>query len=156
LVSEVNDGQRTKKVLLKPGKGGTMKRFWRDMAVLAALVLVSAPVMGHESHLSVAAVSAGENEGTATAPQNGPTITIQTFQFKPAKLEVKAGTQVTWINQDDIRHTVTSGVPEKKDGRFDAPLMGKGKSFSFTFAQPGTYSYFCERHEHMRGEVQVR
>jgi plastocyanin len=131
-----------------------MKRFWRGMAVLTALALVSAPVMGHESHISVARVSAGETEGTGS--QSGSTITIQTFQFKPAKLEVKAGTQVTWINQDDIRHTVTSGAPEKKDGRFDAPLVGKGKSFSFTFAQPGTYSYFCERHEHMRGEVQVR
>ena len=131
-----------------------MKRFLRDMGVLVALALVSAPAMGHEHHIRVAGVSAGEAEGTGS--QNGSTITIQTFQFKPARLEVKAGTQVTWINQDDIRHTVTSGVPEKKDGRFDAPLNGKGKSFSFTFAQPGTYSYFCERHEHMRGEVQVR
>ena len=131
-----------------------MKRFWRDMGVLAALALVSAPVMGHEPHISVAGASAGETEGTAS--QSSSTITIQTFQFKPAKLEVKAGTQVTWINQDDIRHTVTSGALEKKDGRFDAPLVGKGKSFSFTFSQPGTYSYFCERHEHMRGEIQVR
>jgi plastocyanin len=88
--------------------------------------------------------------------QTGSTITIQTFQFKPAQLEVKAGTQVTWTNQDDIRHTVTSGTPEKKDGRFDAPLAGKDKSFSFTFSQPGTYVYFCDRHEHMQGEIQVR
>jgi len=132
----------------------TMKRFWRDMGVLAALALVSSPVVAHEPHISVAGVSAGGTEGAG--PQSGSTVTIQTFQFKPAKLEVKAGTQVTWINQDDIRHTITSGAPEKKDGRFDAPLPGKGKSFSFTFSQPGTYSYFCERHEHMRGEIEVR
>lgn len=131
-----------------------MKGFWRDIGVLAALALVSAPVMAHEPHRSVAAVSAGEMGGAAS--QTGSTVTIQTFQFKPAKLEVKAGTQVTWTNQDDIRHTVTSGTPEKKDGRFDAPLAGKDKSFSFTFSQPGTYVYFCDRHEHMQGEIQVR
>jgi plastocyanin len=118
-----------------------MKRFWRDIGVLAALALVSSPVMAHEPHPSVAATNAGK----AGVPHAGSRINIQTFQFKPAKLEVKAATQVIWINEDDIRHTVTSGAPEKKDGRFDAPLAGKGKSFSFTFSQrPGTYLYFWE------------
>ncbi len=88
-------------------------------------------------------------EGTAT-------IDIQTFQFQPKQLEVKAGATVTWINQDDIRHTVTSGAPDNKDGRFDATLAGKGAKFSFTFSQPGTYSFFCDRHQHMRGEITVK
>lgn len=131
-----------------------MKRFWRDIGVLAALALVSSPVMAHDPHISVAGISAGETGGPA--PQIGSTVTIQTFQFKPAKIEVKVGTQVTWTNQDDIRHTVTSGAPEKKDGQFDAPLAGKDKRFSFTFSQPGTYTYFCDRHQHMRGEIEVR
>lgn len=131
-----------------------MKRFLRDIGVLAALALVISPVMAHEPHILVATVSAGETG--STAPQSGSTVTIQTFQFKPAKLEVKVGTQVAWTNQDDIRHTVTSGAPEKKDGRFDALLVGKGKSFSFTFSQPGTYAYFCDRHEHMQGEILVK
>ncbi|HET8564725.1 MAG TPA: plastocyanin/azurin family copper-binding protein [Candidatus Binatia bacterium] len=125
-----------------------MQRFWRNIGVLAALILANTPVIAHEPQTAVPALSAGE--------QAGSTVTIQTFQFKPPKLDVKAGTKVTWINEDDIRHTVTSGSPEKKDARFDAPLAGKGTSFSFTFSQPGTYSYFCDRHEHMRGEVQVR
>jgi len=88
--------------------------------------------------------------------QNAPTINIQTFQFQPKQLEVAAGTTVTWINQDDIRHTITSGTPENKDNRFDANLAGKGAKFSFTFAQPGTYSFFCDRHQHMRGEITVK
>ena len=45
---------------------------------------------------------------------------------------------------------------EKKGGGFDASLDGKGKSFSFTFSQPGIYTYYCDRHEHMRGEIEVR
>lgn len=88
--------------------------------------------------------------------QSPATINIQTFQFQPKQLEIKAGTTVTWMNQDDIRHTVTSGTPENKDGRFDANLAGKGAKFSFTYAQPGTYTFFCDRHQHMRGEIIVK
>src|ERR1044072_9052379 len=81
-------------------------------------------------------------EGTAT-------IDIQTFQFQPKQLEVKAGATVTWINQDDIRHTVTSGAPDNKDGRFDATLAGKGGEFSFKFSTPGTDLVFCGGHQDM-------
>ena len=88
--------------------------------------------------------------------ESGATINIQTFQFQPKQLEVKAGATVTWVNQDDIRHTVTSGAPDNKDGRFDATLAGKGTKFSFTFSQPGTYTFFCDRHQHMRGEITVK
>ena len=88
--------------------------------------------------------------------ESAATINIQTFQFQPKQIEVKAGTTVTWVNQDDIRHTVTSGAPDNKDGHFDASLVGKGAKFSFTFAQPGTYTVFCDRHQHMRGEITVK
>ena len=133
-----------------------MKQLRRGFAVLAALALLSSPVMAHNgrNHKRVLSLAAEENAGAI--PQQSPTVAIQTFQFKPAKLEVKTGTKVTWTNQDDIRHTVTSGAPEKKDGRFDAPLAGKGTGFSFAFTEPGTYPYFCDRHQHMRGEIQAK
>jgi plastocyanin len=82
-------------------------------------------------------------------------VTIQTFQFKPAALEVKAGTGVSWTNGDDILHTVTSGTPERPDGRFHSPLDGKGATYRRIFADPGTYPYFCNRHRSMRGEIVV-
>ena len=94
--------------------------------------------------------------GASGAAEEGSVVSIRLFSFQPAKIEVKQGTRVSWTNQDDIRHTVTSGMPDKKDGKFDAPLAGKGESFSFTFKEPGTYTYFCDRHQHMRGEIQVR
>jgi len=83
-------------------------------------------------------------------------VTIQLFQFKPSPVEVGVGTRITWINNDDINHTVTSGTPEKRDGRFDGKLSGKGTSFSFDFTQPGTYPYYCARHQSMRGEIVVK
>jgi plastocyanin len=90
--------------------------------------------------------------------QNGATVpaAIRLFQFQPGALEVRVGTRVTWTNQDDITHTVTSGMPGSPDGRFDVALGGKGTTGSATFAQPGVYPYFCTRHQSMRGEVVVR
>jgi plastocyanin len=81
---------------------------------------------------------------------------VRVFQFQPGVLEVRGGTRVTWTNQDDITHTVTSGRPGDPDGRFDVQLAGKGTSGSATFAAPGVYPYFCARHPSMRGEVVVR
>jgi plastocyanin len=81
---------------------------------------------------------------------------IRVFQFQPVALEVRPGGRVTWINHDDITHTVTSGLPGSPDGRFDVPLNGKGTTGSVVFPDPGTYPYFCARHPSMRGEVAVR
>jgi plastocyanin len=82
-------------------------------------------------------------------------VAVKLFQFQPAQLTIKAGTTVTWTNEDDIGHTLTSGTPDGKDGRFDMRLGGKGASFSFTFTQPGTYTYFCNRHQSMQGQINV-
>jgi plastocyanin len=95
----------------------------------------------------------GAPAGAQAAPEAA--VNIQTFQFQPGDLVVRAGTRVTWTNQDDIEHTVTSGTPEKRDGRFGAPLRAKGAKFSQTFGQPGTYTYFCDRHQSMRGQIRV-
>lgn len=129
-----------------------MNRYRSRLAILAAAILIgSAPVWAHEEcdedDGSVASAVGGGMNG-----QPGRNITIKLFQYQPGRVQVKPGTMVTWINDDEIFHTVTM---EKKDG-FNAPLDGKGKSFSFTFTQPGIYSYHCDRHEHMRGEIEVR
>jgi plastocyanin len=83
-------------------------------------------------------------------------VEVRLFLFKPAAVEVKAGSAVTWVNEDEIRHTVTSGVPDGRDGKFDEALAGKGTRATVKFDQPGVYPYFCSRHQAMRGEVRVR
>ncbi len=85
-----------------------------------------------------------------------PVVTVQLFQFKPGQLEVKTGTRLTWTNQDDIAHTVTSGVPERRDGRFELALDGKGTTGVVLLEDPGVYPYFCSRHQSMRGEIRVK
>ncbi len=83
-------------------------------------------------------------------------VTVRLFQFKPGRLEIKAGTRVAWTNQDDITHTVTSGTPEQRDGRFELALDGRGTTGAVKLDTPGTYPYFCSRHQSMRGEIRVK
>ena len=83
-------------------------------------------------------------------------VTVQTFQFKPTPVEVPAGTKVSFTNQDDITHTITSGSPDSPDGRFSHRLEGKGSTATIELGKPGVYPYFCERHRSMRGEIRVK
>ena len=100
----------------------------------------------------------GSDSGTvAAAPAGKSAVAVKQFQFMPAELVVKAGTEVTWTNEDDILHTATSGAtPGTSDGQFDGPMDGKGKSFSHTFNHAGRYPYFCNRHNSMTGTVVVQ
>ena len=92
----------------------------------------------------------------AAADDGEPRIALRVFQFRPGQLEIQAGTRVTWTNEDDIAHTVTSGTPEARDQRFDRRLEGAGAATTIEFTESGVYPYFCSRHRSMRGEIRVK
>ena len=81
--------------------------------------------------------------------------------FIPNPVTIDIGDTVTWENVDNAAHTVTSGSPaDGPDGVFDsslimAPMGGDVKTFSHTFADAGTYDYFCMVHPWMAGSVIV-
>jgi plastocyanin len=77
-------------------------------------------------------------------------VKIDNFTFNPQQITVNAGDTVTWVNHDDIPHTVTS-----KTQVFRSKAMDTDDRFSFTFANPGTYAYFCALHPHMTGSIVV-
>jgi len=91
----------------------------------------------------------------AVSAEPTPAVEIQLFQFTPSAVEVKAGTAITWTNRDDIEHTVTSGDPEHRSGRFDQRLSGRGGATTIKLSEQGVYPYFCDRHPSMRGEIRV-
>jgi plastocyanin len=76
-------------------------------------------------------------------------VKIDNFTFAPQKLTVKAGTTVTWINEDDIPHTVVS------TGHFRSKPLDTGDKFTFTFTTAGSFSYFCSLHPHMQASITV-
>lgn len=77
-------------------------------------------------------------------------LTMQNFAFQPANMQVRAGTTVTWTNQDNVPHSVTF-----KNGMKDSGLLNQGQSFSYTFNTPGTYQYYCDVHPYMVATVTV-
>ena len=78
------------------------------------------------------------------------TVKIDNFTFAPQRITVKAGTTVTWINEDDIPHTVVSTTLA-----FRSKGLDTDDKFSFTFTGAGSYDYFCSLHPHMTGTIVV-
>ncbi len=74
------------------------------------------------------------------------------FAFSPATLTIKEGDTVTWTNNDNAPHTITSD----SDSEIDSSPFENGQTFSHTFSQAGTYKYHCAVHTGMRGEVVVQ
>lgn len=90
--------------------------------------------------------------GTAVAAQpSGQLVHIANFTFAQATIAVRAGTTVTWVNDDDIPHTVVA-----VDKSFKSKVLDTGERFSFTFAKAGQFAYFCSLHPHMTGKVIVK
>lgn len=89
--------------------------------------------------------------GPAVKPGAAVEVRIDNFSFAPAALEVAAGTTVTWVNRDDIPHTVVSS-----ESVFKSKALDTDATFSYVFAKTGTYSYFCSLHPKMTGTVVVK
>jgi plastocyanin len=86
----------------------------------------------------------------ASAQAADTEVQIDQFTFAPQRTTVKAGTTVTWANEDDVPHTIASSSK-----LFKSKALDTGDKFSFTFTTPGTYEYFCSLHPHMMGAVVV-
>ena len=91
--------------------------------------------------------------GTASAaPAAQPVAAnIGNFAFAPPILNIAAGTQVTWTNQDGAAHTVVAD-----DASFSSSSLQVKQTFSQTFSTPGTYSYHCSIHPFMQGKIVVK
>ena len=84
----------------------------------------------------------------ADAPANQ--IVINEYMYMPATLNVVTGTKVTWINHDDVPHTIVD-----TDKAFRSSALDTDDTYSYTFTKPGTYHYFCTLHPKMVGTIVV-
>jgi plastocyanin len=89
--------------------------------------------------------------GAVAAQENPTEVKIDNFVFNPAELTVPVGTTVKFVNHDDIPHSVVN-----KDKVFRSKALDTDDSFTFTFANAGTYDYFCGLHPHMTGKIIVK
>ena len=146
-----NRAQRRREAGDRPGRG-TRRR-------LGALVFAA-----------VVALAACGGGGSGSAPPTAPPapvdrrgeanveVVAQGNLFVPETVIVSPGTTVTWKNADTIAHNVKKAAPAQDfGGPFGVEVggFGPGATYSFTFANPGTYDYFCTIHTGMVGTVQV-
>jgi amicyanin len=78
-------------------------------------------------------------------------VTIADFSFAPASLTINQGDTVTWVNNGPTPHSATA-----TGGSFNTGILKAGQSASHTFAQAGTYSYYCQPHPFMKGTIVVQ
>ncbi|MCC5948288.1 MAG: cupredoxin domain-containing protein [Nitriliruptoraceae bacterium] len=85
----------------------------------------------------------GEDDPVA---QDGLGVLVEDNRFAPESIVAQVGDTIEWEHTGSNPHTVTG-----ED--FDSGSMSSGDTFEFTFDEPGTYTYTCEIHGGMDGEV---
>jgi plastocyanin len=118
-----------------------VKRYLLGIGCLAIITGLAA-VIGADSRVQL---QAEESQAQSV------NVTIDNFSFNPKDLTVSKGTTVTWINRDDVPHTIVS-----TEQKFRSKALDTGDRFSFTFNDSGTYAYFCSVHPMMTGRVLVK
>ncbi len=105
--------------------------------------------------IGIGTITIGQNSLLASAQQKPETteVKIDNFSFGPETLTIPVGATVTWINRDDIPHTVVSTDDSKT---FKSKVLDTDEKFSFTFNKAGTFPYFCSIHPKMTGKVVVQ
>lgn len=140
---------------------GRYIRWWPGAVLFAILLLAGCGTTSGASGASATtaptattAPSASATSATTSAGTDQVKMTEQSdkYGFSPTTLTIKAGTKVTWTNASDAPHTVTSDTGSTLASGTVSP---SGGSFSFTFTQPGTYTYHCMIHPYMKGTIVV-
>ena len=117
---------------------------------------VGAPITACTESAEVAPMSHAEHEaGAATAGALAPpdlsgadaVVHIRGMRFEPRHVSVKPGQTVVWVNDDNVIHTVTSGVgTQPSHTPLSSSFLTRGQTFRHTFDDKGTYEYLCLPH----------
>jgi plastocyanin len=129
---------------------------WKPVLVLSLLIMggtAGRPSVAHARNQAMEMGQAKPGAADQAKDQKGELheVSIDNFSFTPMEITIPAGTQVTWINKDDVPHTVVS-----VDHKFKSQALDTDEKFSFTFQNAGTYEYFCSVHPKMTGKIVVK
>jgi len=115
--------------------------------IVVASVMILVSTISQAQHENSSSKPVGATTGTDAAAQ----VMIDNFVYSPVPLSVKVGTTVTWINHDDIPHTVDS-----TQGKFKSAALDTDDKFEFKFTEAGEYPFYCRIHPKMTGKVIVQ
>jgi plastocyanin len=122
---------------------------------MKALKINSAAILVSIAALAAIVFSGCSNNDKGTNPGGGGNyshlVTINNFAFSPTPITVSAGDTVTWRNDQNVGHTVTSD----QGSELGSPTIGQGQIYQHVFADTGSYAYHCTPHPTMHGTVIV-
>jgi plastocyanin len=87
------------------------------------------------------------SSSTGTLPDG----VLQHYSFVPSTIRVRAGSFVTWLNDDEVDHRIAITTGQVVEG----PVMSYGNSFQARFNSTGEYDVTCRIHPTMRAKVIV-
>lgn len=141
----------------------------KRLKLLSGIIVLGLALSGCSVHLGLSKLIGGGGasatktvKATHTPPASGSTakgtpaargteISINNAKYRPKNLSIKVGTTLTWTNNDSVPQSVTSDTP----GLFDSGLLQPGGTFSYTFAQAGTFPYHSTATTSTFGSVTV-
>ena len=102
--------------------------------------------------------ASGASTPTAATPPTADTVVMGDYFFRPARITVKVGQPVTFVNEGKIEHTVADTTPSGQiRSRLIKPRpLATGQTQRVTFRVPGTVTYLCTFHPTlMAGRITV-
>ena len=82
------------------------------------------------------------------------TVTIGDNYYQPQTITINVGDTVIWNNTGASAHTATSIIGQAVS--WDSGYLQAGQIFNFTFTVAGNFSYYCQPHPDMTGNVVVQ
>ena len=130
----------------------------RLLIIVLALVVGAAAIYFSIQTLQDMPTIAGESLGGGAEPGTSELRTVgvdmESIEFAPERVSVRAGQRVRWTNQDSTAHTVTKVSGPGPD--FDSGEVGANGTYEYTPPQRGVIKYVCEIHpDQMRGRISV-
>jgi plastocyanin len=108
--------------------------------VLFFLVLSMVFVCGCQSQLS-----GGNGSGSNL-------VVINSSAFDPPALTIAVGENVVWKNADTSTLSISVNGPEN----FSTPAINPGAIYSRSIIQAGNYSYSCDLHPNLTGQINAQ
>lgn len=126
-------------------------------AILTAAALAAAFLSGasEESSAVQAEYAVEAPDVIMSVKSSRPGCEREDLCYIPSVVAIKAGSAVTWENQDVAFHSVTAGAYGSPTGLFDSGHLDPGEYFTVVLDVPGTYEYHCTLHPWMVGVVLV-
>ena len=127
--------------------------------IIIIIIIIVAGVYIYYAQSSNRNVQTGMNNSTNQSMGNNSTnmtsaattISIQNMTFNPNKITIKSGTNIQWVNNDNVQHQIVSD-----SGAFQSTILNPGDSYNFFFDKTGIYGYHDALNSTVTGTIIVQ